>query len=136
MEYGLKILDQMNNEDLHKLYRDFQKAFPIDKLEEMTLEQYTNLKKTDSFCYWLERKTDQLGSIWGGSSYKFGIYHRDSKPADNSKFLHDETYSWYANLAATRDDAFAKVKDAIIRIAKAARSRQYELIDDISAASE
>lgn len=118
--------------DRHKLYRDFQEAFPLEKLSELTLEQYTNLNRSDSFCYWLESKTEYLGSIWGGSAYKFGIFRRDSEPGDNSKFLHDENYSWYASLASDRDTAFERIKAAIIKIANAARSGEYELIDDVS----
>ena len=38
------------------------------------LDKYTNLNKDDSFCYWLESRTYELGSFWGGSSYKFLIY--------------------------------------------------------------
>ena len=121
----------MANIDRHKLYRDFQEAFPLEKLSELTLEKYTNLSRSDSFCYWLESKTEYLGSIWGGSAYKFGIFHRDSEPGDNSKFLHDEDYSWYASLAADRDTAFERIKAAIIRIATAARNGEYELIDDV-----
>ena len=118
--------------DRHKLYKEFQEAFPLEKLSEMTLEQYTNLNRSDSFCYWLESKTEYLGSISGASSYKFGIFHRDSEPGDNSKFLHDENYSWYASLATDRDTAFERIRDAIITIANAARGGEYELIDDVS----
>ncbi len=122
----------MANIDRHKLYHDFQEAFPLEKLGDMTLEQYTNLNRSDSFCYWLESKTDYLGSIWGGSAYKFGIFRRDSESGDNSKFLHDEKYSWYASLAPDRDAAFERIKAAVIKIANAARTGQYELIDTIS----
>lgn len=118
--------------DRHKLYRDFQEAFPLEKLSELTLEQYTNLNRSDSFCYWLESKTEYLGSIWGGSAYKFGIFRRDSEPGDNSKFLHDENYSWYASLASDRDTAFERIKSAIIKIANAARNGEYEQIDEVS----
>lgn len=118
--------------DKHKLYQDFQETFPLEKLGEMTIEQYTNLNRSDSFCYWLESKTSLLGSIWGGSAYKFGIFHRDSEPGDNSKFLHDENYSWYASLASDRDTAFKRIKAAIIKIANAARNGEYELIDSVS----
>ena len=122
----------MTDIDRHKLYREFQEAFPLEKLSELTLEQYTNLNRSDSFCYWLESKTEYLGSIWGGSAYKFGIFRRDSEPGDNSKFLHDENYSWYASLASDRDTAFERIKAAIIKIANAARNGEYELIDNVS----
>ena len=42
----------------------------------MTLEEYSNLDKDTGLTYWLEAKTENAGSIWGGSSYKFGIYRR------------------------------------------------------------
>ena len=60
--------------DRRELYKQFQDAFPIESLKEMTLEKYTNLNRDDSFCYWLESRTYTLGSFWGGSSFKFGIY--------------------------------------------------------------
>lgn len=56
--------------DRRQLYNDFLKAFPVESLKNMTLEQYTDLKKDNSFCYWIEAKTSELGSIWGGCSYK------------------------------------------------------------------
>lgn len=118
--------------DRHKLYREFQEAFPLEKLSELTLEQYTNLNRSDSFCYWLESKTESLGSIWGGSAYKFGIFRRDSEPGVNTKYLHDDWYSWYASLASDRDAAFERIKAAIIGIAYAARRGEYELIDEVS----
>lgn len=44
-------------------YNSFQERFPIEKLEEMTLEEYTNLDRSDSFCYWIESRTGSLGSF-------------------------------------------------------------------------
>ena len=80
-----------------KLLKDFLHTFPLDSLQGMTLEQYTNLNKDDSFCYWLESRTYELGSIWGGSSYKFGIYeYRIKTNIHNTKFISDEKYAWYA----------------------------------------
>lgn len=64
-----------------ELYKQFQEAFPIEYLKEMPLEKYTNLKNVDgeeSFCYGVETKTRDLGSIKGGTSYKFGIYKRQA----------------------------------------------------------
>ena len=54
------------NMDRRTLYNQFLQQFPIENLEAMTLEEYTNLDKDNSFCYWLESKTYDLGSIWGG----------------------------------------------------------------------
>ena len=60
------------NEHRKKLQSYFLAAFPFESLQDMTLKLYSNLDKKDSFCYWLESKTSELGSIWGGSSYNFG----------------------------------------------------------------
>lgn len=62
----------------YQLLKDFQVEWPEERIRKMTLQEYTNLNK-NSFCYWLESKTDKLGSIWGGSSFKFGIYEKDQK---------------------------------------------------------
>ena len=40
----------------------------------MTLEQYAQGRGGDSFCNWLEFKTDALGGIRGGSAYKWGVF--------------------------------------------------------------
>jgi 5-methylcytosine-specific restriction endonuclease McrBC GTP-binding regulatory subunit McrB len=55
------------NENLHQLKASFIQEWPLDRIQNMTLEEYTNLNKT-SFCYWVEAVTTDLGSIWGGSS--------------------------------------------------------------------
>src|SRR5579859_8114274 len=58
---------------LQQLREDFVRRFPIENVKDMTLDQYA-IGKPDSFCYWLEFKTKELGSIKGGSSAKFGVW--------------------------------------------------------------
>ena len=41
----------------------------------MTLDEYSKIGDKHTFTYWLESRLDQLGSIWGGSSFKFGIFN-------------------------------------------------------------
>ena len=107
------------------LYQQFQEAFPTETLKEMTLDKYTNLNKEDSFCYWLESKTSALGSIWGGSAYKFGIFKFDKTPQiDNPKYAHDDSYSWNSKLGNTAAEAFAAVKEAIVKIANHAKNTE------------
>lgn len=114
----------------YKLYEDFQTEFPIEKLRELPLEKYTNLNRTDSFCYWLENKTYDLGSIRGGSSYKFGIYEYNIKPNNPLVLTEDERYAWYKKYDAnTRDEAFGIVLASIVRIANAAQVGDIEEID-------
>jgi 5-methylcytosine-specific restriction enzyme B len=63
---------------LRQLREEFVLRFPIETLKNMTLEQYA-VGKPDSFCYWLEFKTRELGSIGGGSSAKFGVWWSKSE---------------------------------------------------------
>ena len=47
-------------EDRRKLWNDFLSAFPLETLSDMPLEKYTNLNRSDSFCYWVESRTYAL----------------------------------------------------------------------------
>ena len=118
--------------DRRELYNRFLQQFPIENLGNMTLDEYTNLDKEDSFCYWLETKTTELGSISGGSSYKFGIYRYNKTPKlDNGKYACDEKYAWSSRLGQTAQEAFSCVRDAIVRIAHHARNAEWEEIEKI-----
>lgn len=118
-----------------ELYDSFLNEFPLEKLQTMTLEQYTNLDKTNSFCYWLEVLTSNLGSIWGGSSYKFGIYKYNAIPkrknANDSSYKYDDEYAWLAKHGEERDVAFDKIKTMIYQIADSANEGNFKAIDDI-----
>ena len=96
----------------------------------MTLEEYSNLNRDNSFCYWLEAKTEDLGSIWGGAAYKFGIFKFGRTPKDdNSKYAHDENYSWSSRLGSTSEEAFTNVRNAIVKIANHARNAEWADIE-------
>lgn len=116
----------------HQLYLDFQTAFPIEKLHDMKLEEYTNLNRKDSFTYWVETKTRPLGSIKGGSSYKFGIFRYNKITSqDNDKYAYDNQYAWYSRLGDNKNIVFDKIKDSIIKVATFASNGEYNKIDDI-----
>lgn len=120
--------------DRHSLYQKFQSEFPLESLDSLPLDTYTNLNRSDSFCYWLESETYKLGSIWGGSSYKFGIYRFQKTPqSGDSRIKYDDSYAWYAKYnAGNRDQAYEIVRNVLVKIAKAARSGNYEIIDEIN----
>lgn len=120
----------MDYKEHHELNEEFIKMFPLEKLKDMTIEQYTNLNKSDSFCYWLEFKSKILGSVGGSNSYKFGIYRYNQKPKDNGNCLYDDKYTWWAFLGKTASEAFEKVKKAVIVAAESGRNGN---LDDIEA---
>ena len=117
--------------DRYELYKQFLQEFPLETLREMPLEKYTNLNRTDSFCYWLESRTYGLGSVWGGTSYKFGIYRYTNKPkAGDSRIVSDDAYAWYKRYGKdSASEAYEIVRNAIVDIAKAAESGNFDLID-------
>lgn len=119
-------------QDRRLLYRQFQEIFPIESLKDMTLDEYTNLDKASSFCYWLEFRTYELGSIRGGSAYKFGIFKFNKAPTDNKQmYSHDESYSWYSRLGNTAIEVFALIKNTIIKIVKFAQLGDLSKIENL-----
>ena len=117
-----------------KLRDDFQQRWPFQAVENMTLEQYTGVKSKDTFTFWLESKTENLISIWGGSAYKFGIFKRAQNDVEKelkSGQTGDTEYGWYEKYGETRNQAFQKIKSLILQIIKYAQNKEFENIDDI-----
>ena len=68
---------------LYEKWDEFLKAWPIDKIKTMSIEEYSKLGDQNSFTYWLEHNLKSLGSIRGGDSSKFGVYSYRKKPKKN-----------------------------------------------------
>ncbi|MCQ2122203.1 MAG: AAA family ATPase [Fibrobacter sp.] len=120
------------NSELDRLYDEFNDRFPIDSLKSMTLQEYTNLKEVnnDYFCTWVERKVQQLGSIQGATSLKFGIYRYNQDPKQDCK--KDDLYAWRSDLGDSHEEAFENVRNKIVQVAEAASADviDYKTIDD------
>ena len=121
----------MTSVEANKLYNEFQSKFPLERVKNLKLEEYTNLNREDSFCYWLETKTESLGSIWGGSAYKFGIFKISGETKPSNKALNDGVYAWYKKYGDTRDEAYQSILSNIIKVAEAAQQKNFSLIDTI-----
>jgi 5-methylcytosine-specific restriction endonuclease McrBC GTP-binding regulatory subunit McrB len=122
----------MNNTELYDIKNNFLKEWPLSRIQNMTLQEYTNLEKT-SFCYWLEAITTDVGSIWGGSAYKFGIYKRrdTSTTITVDNRITDGEYAWFQKYGTTREEAFQTVKHIIIKIINNSIENKFEEIDSI-----
>ena len=124
----------LTSSERFSLWKQFLQRWPIEKLKTLTLKEYNFLGSKDSFCYWLESRTESLGSIWGGSSFKFGIFEFDpeseSANKDSAGILRDEKYKWLQKYGNNADEAFEKVKSIIISLAKASSEGNYAAIDD------
>ena len=127
------------NDQRNQLYNDFLNEFPLESLKIMPIDKYTNLNRSrdDYFCYWLENKTKELGSISGGSSYKFGIYRYNKKPNNPSVIESDNEYAWYKWYnAKDRNEAYEITLRSIINIAQAASVGDFERIEEDSTLGE
>jgi 5-methylcytosine-specific restriction endonuclease McrBC GTP-binding regulatory subunit McrB len=102
----------------------------------MTLEEYTNSNKDDAFIYWIESRLDKLGSIWGGSAFKFGIYCRDKTAAKDaaSGRIWSEKYSWLSKFGATEQKAFATVRSRLAEVVDAARQGNFARVEEVDLA--
>ena len=122
--------------DRNKLLEDFRNEWPVSRLEKMELTEYTNLNASDSFCFWLESKTSELGSIWGGSAYKFQIYRCRTGPKLRTGQQSDGEYAWNSKHGNTAKKVFEKVKAAVCKIAQLAAAGNFKEIDNIDVFGE
>ena len=126
LQEWLKKNPKVMPDHLKLLREEFVKSFPIDKLSEMTLDQYAAGKHDreigSTFCHWIEFRTVELGSIKGGSSSKFGVYWS----AKNQR--------WEWNQLFQTDDvevAFEKLKAGLVKLIQAVELRQFDDLDKI-----
>ena len=122
----------MKNQSLYELRNNFLKEWPLERVRKMTIEEYTNLNRKDSFCYWIEKVTEKIGSIWGGSAFKFGIYKRKNTQKEYKKnTISDGEYAWLDKYGQGRDEAFNKVKNIIVDIIEKSQAGDFKAIESI-----
>lgn len=123
----------MTTSEKYAVWDKFLERWTIEALEKMTLEEYamgggTSRDSTDTFSYWLERTTKDLGSVFGSSAYKWQIFKRTSGKEYSSP--QDEDWVWESRRFNTHEDIFAAVKRDIVNIAHAVRSGKIGILDD------
>ncbi|RYG58309.1 MAG: hypothetical protein EON56_00025 [Alphaproteobacteria bacterium] len=100
----------------------------------MTLAGYTQAGSKDCFTYWLESRTEDLGSIWGGSSFKFGVYSRKDqteKTASTNAKAFTTSYAWLTKYGASADEAFESVRAIVTSVAQAARAGDLDAVEAV-----
>ena len=102
----------------YALWNEFNNTWSIEKLKTMSLEEYTKAGDKDTFSYWIESRLDKLGSIWGGSAFKFGIFSRKDKTdkEDGGGAAYSDDYGWYSKYGAEQDAAFTQVRKAVVKM--------------------
>ena len=114
------------------LWDKFLQRWPLENLNKITIQEYTEAGNSDCFSIgWLELVTENLGSIWGGSAFKFGVYSRKDQreKVDGAGKSYSTEYGWYSKYGQTPDQAFEKVRSIIVEISNAARSGNLEAIE-------
>ncbi|EAJ0771318.1 McrB family protein [Campylobacter jejuni] len=130
-------LDEKKLQEMLDGFLNFQEVWTLEKVKNMTLEEYTNIKKDnpnrDDFTFWIESKLDNLGSIWGGSAFKFGIYRRndESQKESSSGRLYSQNYAWIAKYGNNENEAFNNIKEKIIQIIQASQDSNLKTIEKI-----
>lgn len=115
----------------YALWDEFLSAWPASRLATMTLDEYSLAGSKESFTYWIESRLDELGSIWGGSSFKFGVFSRKDSENKNSdaKLSYSETHGWYSSLGTSAEAAFEKVRRFVAQVAGWAATGDLEAIE-------
>jgi 5-methylcytosine-specific restriction protein B len=99
----------------------------------MTLDEYTGIGKQGTFCYWIEKRLEKLGSIWGGSSFKFGIYRRrDQTPKpSHPRYTYTEEFAWESKFGNSALEAFETVKQHILSVIKSIKEKELLPIESV-----
>ncbi|RFP77113.1 hypothetical protein DY262_18300 [Hydrogenophaga borbori] len=100
----------------------------------MSLADYTQAGNKDCFTYWLESRTENLGSIWGGSAFKFGVYSRkdqtDKTASSNAKAF-STSHGWLTKYGGSAEEAFERVRDIVASVAEAARAGNLDEVETV-----
>lgn len=126
-------MDNQDNPADLALWDEFLKSWPIERLKTMQLSEYTAVGNIHTFTYWIEAKLASLGSIWGGSAFKFGIFSRKAKTSkeNGGGANYTDDYGWYTKYGDSPDKAFRTIRDLIIQVAEAASTSNLDVIDHI-----
>lgn len=115
------------------LWDNFLARWPLSSLSSMTLAEYTEAGNQDAFVYWIEKWTEALGSVWGGSSFKFGVYSRKdrSEKHDDATRRYSDDYAWVAKYGDSPEAAFETVRVLILQVASAAQAGRLDEVDAV-----
>lgn len=101
------------------LHQEFLVKFPLERLQEMGLEQYAlGLQPQGSFSWWLEYNTIPLGSIKGGSANKHIIYYKKKE----GEWFYPEHFE-------NEEDAWLQLRADILKTIEAMGKEDYTPID-------
>jgi len=114
----VRLDNQSRYKKLETLRLRFVKLFPRSRIPHLTADGYVQGKlNKQSFCYWVETETTELGHIQGAPSPKFGIYYSKKK----NSFQFTKKFK-------SKDDAIASILNQIGLLLDAAESANLEAV--------
>lgn len=114
---------------------DFLEKWPREEVSRMILDSYP-LGQEDSFCAWVEYKTEDLGNISGspGGAGKFGLYKQKNIKDNLLKgFIKDiNNYAWNKKRfgSDSAKEAFSKIQKILLHIIDNAQEGIFDNFDD------
>lgn len=124
---------ELNPNEFNRTLEAFLAAWPIQRVKNMTIEEYADLTNHDSLCYWLEYGSKHLGSIGGIALNKFELWKpKDKKNLKDTRFTTDGKFVWNTKRGNNSQEAFAKIKQLILEIISQTETHNWEAIETIS----
>jgi Domain of unknown function (DUF3883) len=101
----------------------FLRAFPVGRLQRLTLDDYVIGKGTPTFCAYVEAKTKPWANILGATAIKFGVYFGKTKSDATMRYR-------FLTRFKTKEDAFTTVKTNLLELIETGRSQRFPDVDD------
>lgn len=116
---------------LYQKWDAFLSQWPRERLATMSLEEYHQAGGKETFTYWIQSRLDELGSIWGGSAFKFGVFSRKdtNEKVSDAKLSYSDTYGWYSSLGESAQEAFEKIRSYVVQVAHWAAQGDLDAIE-------
>lgn len=110
-------------------WNQFLARWPLEKLRELTLEQYYSSKESDSFYSWLRDRTTGLGDFKEGIlSAGVRLRGANSNGVPGSGMQTDGQYLWYSILGNSAQAAFEHLKSELLTAVKAVQQGDLSLM--------
>ncbi|NOS90297.1 MAG: hypothetical protein HOP30_00090 [Cyclobacteriaceae bacterium] len=123
---------QLSPTEFDTVLDEFLLAWPRERVESMTIEQYANLADHNSYCYWLEYRSEKIGAIGGISLHKFELWKpKDDKETKDNRYTSDGRYIWSTKNGKTVNEAFFRIRQLILNIIDNSKDQNWTAIDSI-----
>lgn len=137
----LIISEWINNANWNNIRKSFTDIWTQKRIEEMTLDEYTDTNRQYAFTYWVETVLILLWNIKGSNSIKFWIYKKAKWDwYEYKKFLHEWSnfLDHYINIPTLSSDiskdenrVFFVVKQNLLKIIEHTKNGNIEEIDKL-----